>query len=404
MRKDLIERLKKDAFFLWETRRKEVLIGVGILVVCVFYGLSDRGETARVIHHVPGQEEFKDGRILSRSSDDYHRSKERMMNKKTKEVIKIQREILSQLKGIKDRVDTIENSPKPREVASQKSVEGKPPELKLHGQTGNYTLDGPTRKEVRAGRWAGVKPRSRARGPAIVSFPVKLTRKETGVVLPSGSYVRAKLMHGVDSMEGKPLPSLLVLDFAFVGPNQSKVDLSGCFMLAKSEANLSRERVDLQVNKLSCVSRKGKFFEKIVNGYVIDDRDQKLSLKGKVNSKQDRVAAAAFLASVVEGAGKAIQSQNTTSATTPLGGSQSIVTGDKIAHLAAGGVSNAAGLVAKWYLKHAESLKPTIEIKSGLEVWVVMNDKARLPNEYFHKAKRSNGNEKSFSYLSRLLD
>ena len=157
-----------------------------------------------------------------------------------------------------------------------------------------------------------------------------------------------QLMTGIEAPEGKTYPTLLQLDYAYIVPNRHKLDLSGCFMIAKSQGDLSTERVQMQATKLSCVSKEGKMFEREVNGFVADDKDNSFAVMGSVNSKQDRVAAMGFLSSIVEGVGKALQQAQTTQQMNPLGGTQSIMTGNQMEYLGAGGAANAAGMVTQW--------------------------------------------------------
>ncbi len=246
-------------------------------------------------------------------------------------------------------------------------------------------------------------PRISAKGPATISFPVKESEVgELGVVIPSGSYVKAKMMTGVEAPEGKNYPVLLQLDYAFIGPNKTKVDLTGCFGISKAQGDLSTERVQMQLVKISCVSQKGKMFEREVNGFVADDTDNSFAVIGSVSTKQDRVAATAFLSSVVEGVGKAIQQAQTTQSTNPLGGGQSLITGDQAKYIGAGGASNAASMVTQWYLQQANRLLPTINVGSGQDIWVVMQDKVELPNWYFRKA---DSQDKSvYSYFTKIAE
>lgn len=241
------------------------------------------------------------------------------------------------------------------------------------------------------------------KGPDLIAFPVKSDLKTEGVVLPSGSYVKAKVLTGVDVPEGKTYPVLMVLDYSYVAPNDHKIDLSGCFMIAKAEGDLSTERVQMQATKMSCVSKKGKMFEREVNGFIADDKDGSFAMKGQVNSKQGRVAAMAFLAGVVDGVGKAVQASQTTQSMNPLGGGSSMMTGDAGKYAVAGGASNAAGMVAQWYLQQAQNLAPTVAIDSGRDVWIVMKDKVNLPEEFFRK-ERKNGYEGIYAYFTRVLE
>ena len=145
-------------------------------------------------------------------------------------------------------------------------------------------------------------------------------------------------------------------------------------------------------------------FERDVNGFVADDKDNSFAVMGSVNSKQDRVAAMSFLSSIVEGVGKAIQQAQTTQQMTPLGGSQSMLTGNQMEYLGAGGASNAAGMVTQWYLKQAQNLLPTINVGSGQDIWIVMQDTVKLPNDYFRRNTKGDSSENIYTYFSRIVD
>lgn len=175
-------------------------------------------------------------------------------------------------------------------------------------------------------------------------------------------------------------------------------------MIAKAQGDLSTERVQMQATKLSCVSRKGQMFERDINGFVADAVDNSFAVIGTVNTKQDRVAAMAFLSSVVEGVGRAIQMAQTTEQTSAEGVSRKSLTGDQGKYIAAGGAGAAAGMVAQWYLKQAQNLLPTINVGSGQDVWIVMNESVALPHEYFKKVSMGEKHEKDYSLVNRLFD
>ena len=139
--------------------------------------------------------------------------------------------------------------------------------------------------------------RRKRSGPAIISFPVESLTSSTvnKVIIPTGSYVKGKIMTGIEAPEGKTYPVLLQLDHAYIAPNDRRIDLSGCFMIAKAQGDLSTERVQMQATKLSCVSSSGKMFERDINGFIADDKDNSFAVIGGVSTKQDRVAAMAFL-------------------------------------------------------------------------------------------------------------
>ena len=400
-----------------------------ILLICVIYACSKTREQVTKVYQSEKGIEFKDARILGSQSESIFEGKEKLFSKTVKEIMTGQ----ENLRGIATRLESrILDLEKTKEVFSKAGVPtpGLAPssELPASGSQESQSVEkqvkfGPSPEDLTTEKPSDLKTEEknseqgqifkmaghgyRDKGTAILSFPVKESATQNvgaSVVIPPGSYVKAKLMTGVEAPEGKTFPVLLQLDFAYIIPNQKRLDLSGCFMIAKSQGDLSTERVQMQATKLSCVSNSGKMFERDINGFVADDKDNSFAVVGSVNSKQDRVAAMGFLTSVVEGVGKAIQQGQTTQTTNPLGGSSSVVSGDKLAYLGAGGAQNAAGLVTQWYMRQAQNLLPTINVGSGQDVWVIMQDTVKLPNDYFRKNIKGGPGAGEFTYFSRTSE
>lgn len=392
--------------------KKPIVVGlsvIGLLLVVNLLGLMGEREN-RIIEH-GATVSFQNGRILNDRESTFYYGKERLLSQKAQAMFEGQSKLEARLVELEKKLQeanaatTTSNQTK---TDLPPSVNGQPQSL---GIAPNAETPNPETPIQLYGAPPGNAPSSvrsrvvavKVKGPDLIAFPVKSDIKTEGVVLPSGSYVKAKVLTGVDVPEGKTYPVLMVLDFSYVSPNDHKIDLSGCFMIAKAEGDLSTERVQMQATKMSCVSKKGKMFEREVNGFVADDKDGSFAMKGQVNSKQGRVAAMAFLAGVVDGVGKAVQASQTTQSTNPLGGGSSMMTGDAGKYAVAGGASNAAGMVAQWYLQQAQNLAPTVAIGSGRDVWIVMKDKVNLPEEFFKKERKA-GDEGIYSYFTRILE
>ena len=407
---DVIVRMKSFDWKKHETRLKELiqrkpifvgLIVLGFLLVVNLMGLG-REKESRFIERGTTID-FQKGRILNDRESTFYYGKERLLSQKAQSMIEGQTKLEARLieleKKLQERADSnvAIGGEKMAESLKNDMSPVSDPQLQLHGTPDGFQ-GGERVLNQTAKRSKGV-----LKGPDLIAFPVKPEIRSEGVMLPAGSYVKAKVLTGVDVPEGKTYPVLMVLDFSYVAPNDHKVDLSGCFMIAKAEGDLSTERVQMQATKMSCVSRKGKMFERDVNGFIADDKDGSFAMKGKVNSKQGRVATMAFVSGVVEGVGKAVQAAQSTQSTNAFGGSTSIMTGDSTKYAVAGGASNAAGMVAQWYLQQAQNLAPTVEIGSGRDVWIVMKDKVNLPEEFFRK-ERMAGDESIYSYFTRVLE
>lgn len=203
---------------------------------------------------------------------------------------------------------------------------------------------------------------------------------ETSAVLPVGSFVRAKLLSGVESISTEPFPALLQLQVSFVGPNKTRIDLSNCFMIAKARANLSTERVIMETETISCVKENGEAFKSSAKGYTAGS-DNSFGSTGKFISKQGQVLLAAVLASIAKNAGQAISSaqQTTTVAGADKAATATNITGSKAAFVAGSSVVDGATLIAQWYLDYARQLLPSIALGSGADVTVVMLESIKIP-------------------------
>lgn len=397
---------------LFVQHREKWPLLAGLTLACLLYAfgkIKDERIALIQFNHSSANREWKDARILGSQDESIYEGKERLLNKAMKELKGAQQELRQNTEKLQARLAELEKGSTP-EVRPIQGPSPVPTSPEVSPVTSDVDLSRPPAvpSEVfAAGQGnAGLKGQMRTSQSAILSFPVKdaSDSKAVGVVLPLGSYVKAKLMTGVEAPEGRTYPVLLQLDFAYIVPNQKKIDLSGCFMIAKSQGDLSTERVQMQANRLSCVSKGGKMFEREVSGFVADDKDNSFAVIGSVNSKQDRVAAMGFLSAVVQGIGQAIQHSQATQTMNPLGGSQSMVTGNQMEYIGAGGAASAAGQVTQWYLKQAQNLLPTINVGSGQDVWVVMQETVQLPAEYFRKLGKGEIHESQYSYFSRVAD
>ncbi len=418
------------AFILGQ--RPAVLLGSCAGLAIILISATSGSEEPKIIIRREGIPDFKNASILGNPGQAVLRGEERQFTQSQRALLDAQKEMKGELEKLRaDLLAATQGRPNPSVSPAPEGAPGSPPTGMTQIQLGDPAEQyGPTavsaaKKEPALvdatktsqsaparpslGLGGAISPRSGRPGANMVSFPVKTTGRaflrEPGVMLPSGAYVKAKLLTGIEAPEGKSYPVLMQLDFAYIIPNQNRLDLAGCFIIAKAQGDLSTERVQMQATKLSCVSKRGGMFEREVNGFVADDADNSFAVMGSVNTKQDRVAATAFLSSIVAGVGKAIQQAQTTQQTTPLGGAQSVVTGDQAKYIGAGGAAEAATLVTQWYLKQAQNLLPTINVGSGQDVWVIMQDQVALPRDYFTQNNSEGAIHASiYSHFTRLVE
>jgi hypothetical protein len=218
--------------------------------------------------------------------------------------------------------------------------------------------------------------------PLIFAVSETALTKEISTVIPLGSYVKARVLTGVEANTLEPYPMLLQLDYAFIGPNKTKIDLSHCFMMAKTKANLSTERVLGETQEISCVRDNGEHFKRPAKGYLAGE-DSTFGLTGQLISKQGQVLLAAVLANLAKGAGEAVAMANsTTKIVTGPGGAiekSTSITGSTAGFIAGRATVDSAQLIAQWYLDYARQLVPSIAVGSGRDIWIVLLDTIQVP-------------------------
>jgi len=202
---------------------------------------------------------------------------------------------------------------------------------------------------------------------------------ETAV--PLGSYVKARVLTGVEANTVDAYPVLLQLDHAFVGPNHTKVDLSHCFVIAKAKANLSTERVMGETTQLSCVRDNDEVVTRPAKGYLAGE-DSTFGLTGQLISHQGQVLVTAVLASLAKGVGEAVSIAQTKTEVVAAEGAvaQASNVSNKLAFVAGKSVAEPAAMIANWYLEYAKQLVPSIAVGSGRDVWIVLLDTVKVPS------------------------
>lgn len=207
--------------------------------------------------------------------------------------------------------------------------------------------------------------------------PVPQADEQKGqTYIPSGSFMRAVLLGGLDAPTGgqaqnNPWPVLLrVQDNAFL-PNRFRAKVKECFLLGSGYGDISSERAYLRLESLSCVLNNGEVVDTNAKGYVVGE-DGKAGMRGRLVTKQGQVLANALLAGIASGIGQAFQQSAMTYSTSALG---TVGTVDVDKQLQAGlgtGVGKALDRLSQYYINLAEKMFPIIEVDAGRVVDVVM--------------------------------
>jgi conjugal transfer pilus assembly protein TraB len=193
--------------------------------------------------------------------------------------------------------------------------------------------------------------------------------------IPAGTYVKAVLLNGLDisagiSSQANPQPVLLRLVDLGSLPNHAKNRLKDCRVIAAAHGELSNERVNMRLEKLSCVQEDGHVIESEVSGFV-NGLDGKNGVRGKVVLRDAEVLKRGFMGGLLSGLSKAsLGSKEGPSAFGAMDAKGSL---NLFKNAGMEGTGDAFELMAKYNIQRAEQYQPVLQVSAGSEVDVVFH-------------------------------
>lgn len=208
-------------------------------------------------------------------------------------------------------------------------------------------------------------------------------KKGRTVYLPP-SFMEARLLTGFDAATssgakgGNSEPLLLRIQTPAVLPNDIKANLSGCFVIAEAVGRLDKERADVRLVSLSCLSNEGSaIIDTPLKGFVTDS-DSKVGLSGRVVSRMGAATARAIIAGIFGGAGDALKAAASSTSTSVLGTTQIIDSSQLGKYAIGGGLSEGANTLQNFYMELAKQTTPVIEVAATKKVTVIVSEGKEL--------------------------
>jgi conjugal transfer pilus assembly protein TraB len=216
--------------------------------------------------------------------------------------------------------------------------------------------------------------------------PDKKKADSRKVYLPP-SIMTAQLLTGFDAAttnggKGSPEPVLLRIQTPAILPNDVIAATRGCFIIAEAVGRLDKERADVRLVSMACLSNKGQsLIDESVKGFVTD-ADAKVGLSARIVSKAGSATARALLAGLIKGAGDALSESSTDQTVSGVTGTTTTTMSNEtsdIARRAAGkGISEAADTLSDYFMDLARQTGPVAEVKADRKVTVVISEGKEL--------------------------
>jgi len=215
-----------------------------------------------------------------------------------------------------------------------------------------------------------------------VSAAEEPLKKNNQFLMPPG-FMKAKLLTGVDAMtasqgkqDGEPL--MFRVQAPAILPNDLKADLKGCFVIGNGYGSLAKERIDVRLVSMHCVSHDGTgVIDEKIKGWVTG-KDGKKGIPAVVVTRAGSLIARSFVAGAFDGIGSAVSLDTVTQSISPLGSTQVI---DAEQALQAGigqGIKSGSEKIQDLYLEWARQSGPVLETGAAADCTIVIQESVSL--------------------------
>lgn len=226
--------------------------------------------------------------------------------------------------------------------------------------------------------------------------PTKLRpTKNPDTYVPSGTFAQAVMLSGADASAAvtsphNPNPMLFRIISNGTLPNHKKSHLKDCLMTGYVVGDISSERGEINIEKLSCSFANDQIIDKKVEGWIFG-RDGKYGERGTPVWREGALLGRAAVAGTLSGIGRGISQSYVTNQISPLGTTQTVNNGDIFKSGLAQGGSDSMKALADYNIKRAEQYHPVIQISPGDVVDVVFKEGFFL-DEKKHDQEEENKN------------
>lgn len=200
-------------------------------------------------------------------------------------------------------------------------------------------------------------------------------KKNPDTFVPAGSFAEAIMLGSADASAGvnggaNPSPLLFRIVADGTLPNKKKSHLKNCVVTAAVVGDISSERGEIRLERMSCTFPNGEIVEQQVQGTIFG-MDGKNGVRGNPVWREGALLGRAAVAGTLSGISSGIAQTFTTQSISPLGSTQTVGNSDIFKYGAAQGASNAMSKLADYNIRRAEQYHPVIQLSAGQSVDVV---------------------------------
>ena len=207
--------------------------------------------------------------------------------------------------------------------------------------------------------------------------------------LPSTSVALATTLYGIEATGNVERYVPAELNYAWLGPNGSVVEMKNCRLWLVVRGDYSTERVYGRSQTMSCRAPSGETFDIPIEAHMVDQKEEYLGARGTLVARGKALASAmSFLSDGVKAFGSAMAAAQVNTEVTSTGGfgepvKGSNVGGDKNKYIVGQTLAGSSAKFLDWWIDYYQSLSPTIAIGPGKKIYLALQRTVQVPKIFF---------------------
>ena len=215
------------------------------------------------------------------------------------------------------------------------------------------------------------------------------------IPIPPG-FMPGKMLVGVHAQvssagSNSPKPIHIRVQAPATLPNDIKLQLAGCFVIANTWGNLASERIEGETVSITCMtSDKKTIIEGALKGYLADVDGQR-DISGRVVTKMGSLLGRKFLADTLSGFGNSIEQGVGSVAVSPLGTVSDFDARESAQKGLASGVAGGFNGLGEYLTELIEQSGPVIESGAARDLMIMVQETSWMTITHIDDAKTLNG-------------
>lgn len=202
----------------------------------------------------------------------------------------------------------------------------------------------------------------------------KQKQSQREVYLPAGTTLKGRIINSFPApVGGEKFPAVLIeLDDYARLPNNYRIPMDKCLVIAKAEGSYVLSRAKMETYRLTCILKTGRVIEVSPKGMIVSGEDGMEGVGGKFLNINREQLLMSLGGGTLSGFFSALQNAQLQQNTSVFGTTTNVK--NEFLYALYGSLAQTWNQFAQWYLDQAKQMLPVVVVSAGKPVYITLVD------------------------------